>query len=268
MLRDVVTINESLCDGCGLCVPACAEGALQIIDGKARLVADNLCDGLGACLGHCPKGAIKVEKREAGVFDEAAVRSRVQGMAGDVVVPNVSHSGRLALSLAGLGRERRDVEVASVCAGLRSLGVSQDGDLSGGEDCCAEGGVASELAHWPVQLQLLPSSAPVLRGAKLLIAADCAPIALAEFHSRLLRDHAIAIACPKLGDRDSYIEKLARIFAENSLERVRVARMEVPCCAGLTRLVLEAHERVQSTISVSEVVVSTRGEVISDARIA
>ena len=200
------------CDGCGLCIPTCQEGALQLVDGKAKLISDNLCDGLGACLGHCPEGAIKIEQREAAPFDEEAVRRH----------------------------------------------------LAGSETTESP---ASELTHWPVQLKLLPATAPVLRGASLLVAADCVPVAYAGFHSELLRDNAVVIGCPKLDDLSGYVEKLAEIIRRNDLARLTVAHMEVPCCTGILRAVLEARRLAGSDLPVDDLTISIHGKLVERRQI-
>lgn len=205
MIRTVVSIDEDLCNGCGECVPACEEGAIQVVQGKARLLSDGLCDGLGACLGHCPQGAIEVESREAAPFDEEAVR-----------------------------RHLADLEA----------GASR----------------TSVLTHWPVQLRLLPATAPVLRGARLLVAADCVPVAYAGFHAELLRDKAVVIGCPKLDDLEGYVEKLAEVIRLNDLASLAVAHMEVPCCTGILRAVLEARRLAGSDLPVDDLTISIHGQ--------
>lgn len=212
MIRTVVSIDERLCNGCGECVPACEEGAIQIVDGKARLLSDRLCDGLGACLGHCPQGAIQIERREAAPFDEAAVRRNL----------------------------------TEVDATARQI---------------------SQLTHWPVQLRLLPATAPALRGAHLLVAADCVPVAYAGFHSELLRGRVVAIGCPKLDDLRGYVEKLAEVIRRNHLAGLSVAHMEVPCCTGILRAVLEARRLAASDLPVDDVTIGIHGQLIGRQRI-
>ena len=212
LVRSVVSIHEELCNGCGQCVPACEEGAIDIIRGKARLVADSLCDGLGACLGACPQGAISVEQREAASFDQEASRRRL---------------GRLE----------------------------------------APAGRGSELTHWPVQLRLLPGNAPALRGARLLVSADCVPVAYAGFHAVLLRDHAVVIACPKLDARRGYVEKLAEMIRHNDLAELTVAHIEVPCCTGILRMVLEARRLAASDLPVYQASISIDGQLIERRRV-
>ncbi len=243
MIRDIVLIDEELCDGCGQCVPACHEGALQIVNGKARLVAERLCDGLGACLGHCPRGAIRVEKRTVDEFDPAAVAARQQAMK-----PAVGPGGAAGASGGGCPGSR--------LSEFRTLARERDADRTATP-------AASELTHWPVQLRLLPPGAPLLRGARLLICADCVPVAYGGFHSDLLRDRAVVIACPKLDDTRGYVEKLAQMMSLNDLAEVVVAHMEVPCCTGILTAALEARKLAGCRVPVIDVVIGTRGEVLS-----
>jgi NAD-dependent dihydropyrimidine dehydrogenase PreA subunit len=243
MVREIVIIDEDLCDGCGQCVPACHEGALQIVDGKARLVADRLCDGLGACLGHCPRGAIRIEKRAADGFDPAAVAAR-QRPSRPAACPSGGTSGH--------GGGCPGSRLAQFAPGPRSRPANAAGAPS-----------ESELTHWPVQLRLLPPGAPVLQGARLLVCADCVPVAYAGFHADLLRDRAVVIACPKLDDTRGYVEKLAQMMALNELAEVVVAHMEVPCCTGIRTAVLEARRLADSDVPVVDVVIGTRGELLS-----
>ncbi|UCE60240.1 MAG: 4Fe-4S binding protein [Phycisphaerales bacterium] len=247
MIREIVSIDEELCNGCGDCVPSCAEGAIQIIDGKAKLVSDTLCDGLGACLGHCPQGAIKIERREASAFDEAAVQRH---LAGQKTPAGNAHAG------CPSGRFTRLDHVPS---------PGEDNAKSGGNTSGTE--QDSELTHWPVQLRLLPPTAPVLRGARVLIAADCVPVAYAGFHSQLLRDHAAVIACPKLDDPTGYVEKLTEMIRHNDLAEITVARMEVPCCAGILQMVLQACQIAESEVQVYDVLISTHGKVLEQREI-
>ncbi|HUU82085.1 MAG TPA: 4Fe-4S binding protein [Phycisphaerae bacterium] len=245
MIRDIVSIDEELCDGCGQCVPACAEGAVRIVNGKARLVSDVLCDGLGACLGHCPRGAIKIVRRDAAAFDEAAVHGNLAS--GEPArVPSGCPSSRFA-QFAGPVRGR-------------------DTGAGNGRHA-AESDAPSELTHWPVQLRLLPPTAPILQGARLLVAADCVPVAYAAFHSELLRDHAVVIACPKLDDTRGYVEKLADMIRHNDPVELTVAHMQVPCCTGILQAVLEARRLAGSELPVDEVVIGVQGQVVGRRRI-
>jgi ferredoxin len=250
MIREMVFIDEEKCDGCGQCVPACQEGAIQIINGKARLVADNLCDGLGACLGHCPRDAIRIERRDADAYDEAAVArhlgARTQSEPDPVTPPAPPpapmHGGCPSAKFIQLG------EPAPSPAGSAST----------------QPAAPTALRQWPVQLRLLPPQAPMLRGADLLLSADCVPYAMPDFHARLLDGRAVAVACPKLDDPTGYVEKLADMIRLNDFRRITVARMEVPCCAGILMMVLEACKRSGVSVPVHDVVVSTRGEVLAE----
>ncbi len=235
MLREIVSINEELCDGCGQCVPACHEGALRIVDGKARLVSDRLCDGLGACLGHCPRGAIRIERRDVADFDAAAVAAKLV-----IQQPEGCPGSRFA-------QFQRNVPHAPAPADTSPQ--------------------PSELTHWPVQLHLLSRAAPVLRGARLLVAADCVPIAYGNFHADFLRGRAIVIACPKLDDTSGYVEKLTAIIAHCELQELTVIHMEVPCCTAILHAVLQARTAAGSAIPIDEVIISTRGQVLARRRI-
>ncbi len=266
MLREIVTIDEDLCDGCGLCVPACQEGALQIVDGKARLAAERLCDGLGACLGHCPRGAIRIERRPAEAFDEQAVAAHRRADGAEPATTNPSAGLSAGPAIASSEVLKRN----DGCPGSRFAQFDREVGVSGAAPAAGRGsrpGQPSALTHWPVQLRLLPPAAPVLRGARLLVAADCVAVAYGDFHSRLLPDHAVVIACPKLDDTRGYVEKLETMIRENNLPEITVARMEVPCCAGILHTVFEARRRAASDVPVNEVVISTRGQVIARRRI-
>ncbi|MGC9453694.1 MAG: ATP-binding protein [Phycisphaerae bacterium] len=225
-MRSIVHIDEDKCDGCGLCVPACAEGAIRIIDGKAKLVAENLCDGLGACLGNCPKGAITIEERPADEFDPDAVEARLK---------NKNLEAETEESPGG------DEPLACGCPGTAMR------KLSGGDEPKARpsssGGTSSgrsRLGHWPVQLALVPQRGEMWDGADVLLCADCVAYALPDFHDRLLAGRSLAVTCPKLDDAAAYVEKLTRIFSGNDIRSVTVARMEVPCCGGLTEMARRA----------------------------
>ncbi len=240
MIREVVKIDEEKCDGCGLCIPSCHEGALRLVNGKAKLVSEAVCDGLGACLGHCPRGAITIERREADPFDEAAV----------VVAQQAVRSGDSDGHAcdAGLGG----------CPGSRMMRFARAADTARAPAMPTP----SDLTHWPVQIALLPPQAPVLRNARLLIAADCVPVAYADFHADLLRGRTVMIGCPKFDDLAAYVERLTAIMVQNELREVLVARMEVPCCTGLLRAAIEARRRAGVDVPLSEVVIGTSGNVV------
>jgi NAD-dependent dihydropyrimidine dehydrogenase PreA subunit len=258
MIREIVTIDEELCDGCGLCIPACQEGALRLVNGKARLVADRVCDGLGACLGHCPRGAIKIERREAEAFDEAAVAA----LAGEGASPDspTEHTGAPAVAPHG------DPPLECGCPGTRLIAFDRpdQSDAAAAADTPASSATRpSELTHWPVQLRLLPLHAPMLREARLLVAADCVPVACPDFHDKLLRGRTVVIGCPKFDDLPGYVEKLTEMIRVNRLREIVVARMEVPCCTGIAYAVTEARRRAGVDVPVTEVIIGTRGEILA-----
>ena len=214
--RKIVKIDEDLCDGCGLCVPSCAEGALQIIDGKAKLVSEVYCDGLGACLGDCPQGAISIEEREAEGFDEQAVEKY--------------------LSEQEAKKEQPDLPCGCPGSALRTIECAEE------PDDVRRAPAKSELSHWPVQLMLVPAGAPFLKGADILIAADCVPFKGPDFHSRYLKGKALLVGCPKLDNLDFYRQKFKDIFAAAQPNSITVLRMEVPCCGGIVHAVVEARD--------------------------
>ncbi len=235
MLRKILHIDEALCDGCGKCVPACAEGAIVLAGGKARL-ADVLCDGLGACLGECPRGALSVVEREAEPFELAPAPPRSGAAPAGAELP--ACPGARPRAVAG-----------------RGLAVLPDTPAPG-----SRGPGAGALAHWPVQLRLVPAEAEFLRGADLLVAADCVPFACPSFHAELLAGRAVVVGCPKLDDLPGYLEKLTRILGrEDGPTRVTVARMEVPCCAGLSAAAHRAARASGRAIPVQEVVAGVDG---------
>lgn len=267
MIREIVSIDEDLCDGCGNCVPSCAEGAIQIIQGKARIVSDTLCDGLGACLGRCPLGAIKIERREAAAFDEDAVRHHAAGLGQTPDAVRQPLEPRVAppafstpTSPGPNGCPSAPLVQFQRPAPLREVRPGLEGDSTPSE-------TPSQLTHWPVQLRLLPAAAPFLRGARLLVTADCVPVACADFQRELLKDHAVVVACPKLDDTRGYIEKLTEMIRQNDLAEITVARMEVPCCAGILQAVLAARGAAGGDTPVTDVVVAVDGRIIARRRV-
>jgi len=242
MNRKIIRIDETRCNGCGRCVQACAEGAIALMDGKARLVSDSYCDGLGACIGDCPAGAITIEEREAADFDPEAVERRLASRGG---TPFTRHGhGPTPADFACPGSAARSISVQP--APPRPPGPA-------GET------IASRLGNWPVQLHLVPLSAPYLREARLLISADCVPFALPGFHSQLLEGRVLLVGCPKLDDTDAYLDKLAAIFETHAIRSVDVAYMEVPCCHGLVQVVREAVAASGRDIPLSLIQVSIQG---------
>lgn len=246
VLRKIVKIDEDKCNGCGICVPACAEGAIQIIDGKARLVAENLCDGLGACLGPCPMNAITIEEREAEEFDEAAVEKHKKRIGWGHRQHEVHEAAKPVAPLAG------------GCPGSRLMSFRNEEETSG----TFQGELPSALRQWPVQLNLLPVTAPFFAGADLLLAADCVPLAFADFHRKFLKGKTVAMGCPKLDNVEHYLEKLTAIINHNNLKSITVTHMEVPCCYGMVRLVQEALKRTGKQIPVQRVKIGVRGEIL------
>jgi len=255
-MRKIVEIDEDLCNGCGQCLPNCAEGAIQIIDGKAKLRADKLCDGLGACLGHCPTGAMRVIEREAEDFDEAAAHAQVEA------------DRRAALAAQGLGKTPAHPHVQAQThshgAGAMPCGCAGSNimSLKAARKPVAKAAPGepqeSNLGHWPVKLKLVPAEAPFLRGAEVILAADCAPVAMPDFHQRLA-GKVVMIACPKFDDPEPYMEKLIRMFTVSGLKKVTVLRMEVPCCTGLVHMVRQAKAMAGSDVPVEDLVVRRTG---------
>jgi NAD-dependent dihydropyrimidine dehydrogenase PreA subunit len=230
LVRKIVKIDEEKCNGCGVCVPACVEGALKIIDGKARLISEQYCDGLGACLGKCPQDAIVIEEREAEEFNEEAVEH--------------------------LAKANKPVKEVLPC-GCPSTTVSQFRQTSSAEVPAAD--LPSMLAHWPIQLALVPPGAPFLQGADLLIAADCAPFAYANFHRDFLKNHAVVIACPKLDDFETHVSKLTEILRRADVKSLTIAHMEVPCCFGLVHMAKQAIEASGKDLPLKEITIGVRG---------
>ncbi|HGE72960.1 TPA: 4Fe-4S ferredoxin [Candidatus Poribacteria bacterium] len=249
MRRKIVSIDEEKCNGCGQCVIACAEGAIEIIDGKAKLVSDIYCDGLGACLGECPVGAITIIEREAQEFDEKATEEHLKKIKGQKQPQQQTqkHSEHQGHSCPG-----------SLMRELRRSESSKEVPVEA---------TPSELLNWPVQLKLVSPHAPYFKGADLLLVADCVPFALADFHSRFLRGKPVIIGCPKLDDADFYINKLAQIIKNSSLNSLTVVHMEVPCCSGLTYIANEAIDASGADIQVDDVTISISGEVLEDSRV-
>lgn len=249
-VRQIIEIDQELCDGCGDCVSACAEGAIQLIDGKATLVRDSYCDGLGACLGDCHAGAINIIEREADGFDEEAVAVHLEEI-------GRAHSPTTALPSLDLVNPTMAAS-AGGCPGSRTRVFEPQPEAGELGDADAP----SQLRHWPVQLHLVPPTAPFLAGAKLLMAADCVPFAAAGFHQRFLAGHALAIACPKLdSNQDVYLNKLVTMIDETGIESIHVMVMEVPCCGGLVRLVQQALKLAERKVPVRCTVIATDGGV-------
>lgn len=244
MKRKIIEINEELCNGCGQCITGCAEAALTLVDGKARLVSDVYCDGLGACLGECPTGALTLVEREAPAFDEQAVHERVKSL------------------------EKGTLEQKSPTPG----GGCPSGRFQMFTPCeqanLPRSSAGSALSHWPVQIRLVPPHAPFLKGADLLVAADCTTVACPGFHSELLQGRVVLMGCPKFDDQEAMLTKFVDILARGEINSITVASMEVPCCSGLPGLVAKAREMAKSKIPVEQVVISVRGEILERSALA
>ncbi|MDO8717216.1 MAG: 4Fe-4S binding protein [Dehalococcoidales bacterium] len=242
--RKIVKIDEAKCDGCGLCVPSCAEGAIQIIDGKARLVSEIYCDGLGACLGECPMGAITIEERVAAAFDEKATEEHLAEKECEPSVPCGCPSERVTQFEPAVPNPQSPV------ASPHSPIPSPQSPIP-----------RSTLAHWPVQLTLVPPHAPFLQGADLLLAADCAPFAYANFHQDFLKDHSLLIACPKLDNMEAHVKKLTDILQQSSVKSLTVLHMEVPCCFGLVFMAKQALQASGKDIPFRDVKIGIKGDI-------
>lgn len=269
MKRNIITIDHQKCTGCGVCIPGCPEGAIQMIDGKARLISDLFCDGLGACLGHCPEGAITIEEREAAPYDEVKVMQNCIPQGQNVINAHLSH-------LAGHGQtdylqqaiqvlQDQNIPIPDYHHPHHTCPGSQPQQFKP-ENPAADSVSASnpsQLAHWPVQLQLLNPEAPYFSKADVLISADCVPYAFGDFHRTFLHGKIVITFCPKLDTTlDQYQQKLTAIFQKNSIQSITVLNMEVPCCFGTLKIVREALERSGKTIPVHTCTISLKGEIL------
>ena len=237
--RSIVRIDEEKCTGCGLCIPVCAEGALEIVDGKAKLISDRYCDGLGACIGECPQGAIIIAKREAEEFNEEAAKEHIKQKKSAPTAHQAHPKNHLCPSTQIINFERNlaEKETANIPKKRESM-----------------------LSQWPVQLTLIPTNAPFFENADLLITADCVPFAYANFHNDFLKGRTLIIGCPKLDDAKFYKEKLTEIFKLSNIRKITVVNMEVPCCFGLYRLVKEALDSSGKTVPLNQTIISVKGE--------
>ncbi|NLV44799.1 MAG: 4Fe-4S binding protein [Candidatus Hydrogenedentes bacterium] len=255
-IRNIIRIDEEKCTGCGQCIVDCAEGALAIIDGKAKLIKENFCDGLGACIGNCPTGALTLEEREAPEFE---------------LPPEMAHAAAAATTGAthapapvrpcpsSLPGHSAHTAPSGGCPGSRARQFQRQEP----EQAAPTADAPSALGHWPVQLHLVNFGAPHFQGADILIAADCSAFACGSFHPRLLKGKAVAIACPKLDDPSGYMEKLVAMFQQARPKSVTVVRMEVPCCRGITQWVVSARSQAGSGVAVEEVILGVEGAVIA-----
>lgn len=296
MVREVVKIDEQLCNGCGLCIPGCHEGALQVIDGKARLISDLMCDGLGACLGHCPQSAISIEKREAESYNETKVMEIMIDKGKNTVIAHLKHlkdhneidylregvkylksiESNLPFNLQEVinevhGYKTNEHQAEGVqhshsggCPGSRSMQIERGMPEIVGPMTLQTANQDSELTHWPVQLHLINPQAPHYRNADILIAADCTAFAMGNFHS-FLKGKSLAIACPKLdSDMDVYLNKITAMIDHAGINTITVMVMQVPCCSGLLRIVQQAASAAQRKVPIKMIVVSIEGKVLQE----
>ena len=279
MKRDIIVIDEEKCTGCGVCITSCKEGALQIIDGKARLISDLYCDGLGACVGHCPFDAMKIEQREAEAYDERKVMLENIIPAGENTIKAhlqhlMDHNGMKWYEEAVVVLEEMRIEnpikkekievkhQGSGCPGSKAMAFEKEES----KESIGVGDTRSQLRQWPVQLHLLSPHAPYFENADLLLAADCVAFAMGNFHSGYLKNKTLAIACPKLdSSQESYIEKLVAMIDESKINTITCMIMEVPCCSSLLRLAKEAVNRANRNVPIKAITVGLQGEIIQES---
>jgi len=277
MLRKIIQIDESLCDGCENCVPSCAEGALQIIDGKARLISDLFCDGLGACIGHCPTGAMTIVEREAEPYDEKKVMEYIVKGGPNVIKAHLEHLREheeyeyLALAKEYLAENKIEIpehvpeqkaQHGGGCPGSRTMSF-EDKEVSS-----EDGQRQSHLKQWPIQLHLISPEAAYYQNSDLLLAADCCGFAYPDFHKDYLQGKSIAIACPKLDtNQEIYQEKLAQMISMSNLNSITVMIMQVPCCGGLFQMVKQAVDNSGKSVPLKVVVVGIQGEILQEVEV-
>jgi NAD-dependent dihydropyrimidine dehydrogenase PreA subunit len=242
IIRKIIEIDPELCDGCGLCVPSCAEGAIQVIDGKARLTAEKYCDGLGACLRECPNDALKIIEREAEDFDEDAVEEH--------------------LKKVGMHNEPAVTVLPCGCPSTQLQSFPGSDTYQQANQPHSQADQVSTLGHWPVQIKLVPPTAPFLKGADLLVVSDCAPLAYPTFHRDLLPGKVIMMGCPKFDDVQEYIQKFTEIFKTAGIKSLTTVVMEVPCCSGMPFIIKKALQASGKKIPMEEKIISIRGELM------
>ncbi|HVN95082.1 MAG TPA: 4Fe-4S binding protein [Syntrophorhabdaceae bacterium] len=261
-LRDIVSIDREKCNGCGECVKACAEGAIELADGKARLIAENYCDGLAACLGECPQGAISIVKREAQAFDLEAVEGHLANKRRtEPEILNTNSNSQVVLPCGCPSTQVKMFEKPD--AKDPSLEISQ-----GKTGSKARERQQSSLTHWPVQIKLIPPTAPFLKNADLLVASDCTPLAYPDFHADFLKGKVVMMGCPKFDDTEEYIEKFVDIFGIAHIKSITIIIMEVPCCSKMPLIVQKAMELAGKKIPTKVVVISPRGMVLQQGPLA
>jgi len=273
--RKIIKIDEKKCDGCGACIPNCPEGALQLIDGKARIVSDLYCDGLGACIGECPKGAISIEQREAQPYSEEKVMKNIVKAGKNTLIAHLNHlkahgeedllrQAKQYLKKNGIeipqefSRIDKSEEETMVCPGARIVDGRPQEKIASLEQ-------TSQLDQWPVQLHLLPANAPFFKSADVVLAADCVAYAVGNFHAKFLSKKKLAIACPKLDSNlESYIEKIRAMIDEAKINTLTVVMMEVPCCRGLLLIAQKALEKASRKIPIKTIIVDIKGNILKD----
>jgi len=276
--RKVVKIDEEKCTGCGLCIPNCPEGAIQIIDGKARLVSDIFCDGLGACLGHCPEGAITTEEREAEPYSEKKTMDNIVKAGKNTIIAHLKHlkdhgeTGYLKEALefleekgieVDLDEEQRKELSQQVCSCPGAL--MKDFSNEKKESIKETGSRSSQLKQWPIQLHLVPPFAPYFQVKDVLLVADCVGYSIGDFHKDYLKGHSISIACPKLDTNQGiYLDKLTKLIDGAKINTLTVMTMEVPCCSGLLGLAKKAVEKASRKIPVKSIVVGIKGNILKE----
>ncbi|MEK6859758.1 MAG: 4Fe-4S binding protein [Nanoarchaeota archaeon] len=268
--RNIIKIDEKKCNGCSLCIPNCPEGAIQIIDGKARLISDLFCDGLGACIGHCPEGAITIEEREAESYDEKKVIENIAKQGKNVIIAHLNHLKehgeekylKQAMNYLKEKNIKTDFNEKSgnefhVCPGSRMMDLRNKQKETSSDPKARQ---ESELMQWPIQFHLVPVNAPYFENSDLLIAADCVPFAYANFHSDFLKNKALVIGCPKLDDIEFYEKKLTEILKSNNIKSITILNMEVPCCFGLQKITENAIRNSGKTIPLRQTIITISGE--------
>jgi len=298
MERDIIRIDEELCNGCGLCIPNCQEGAIQLIDGKARLVSELMCDGLGACIGHCPEGAIEIERREAEAYNEEAVLAEMAPKGKNLVRAHLKHLSEhkqdayLRQGIAWLKKNREKLPFdpdetfphSDQIAEKPAFTISAMAADKGQGACGCPGSasreihrpapaeqvvntqLSSELRQWPVQFHLINPAASYFREADVVLAADCAAFSFGDFHRKFIRNHSLIIACPKLDSgKEAYLQKLVQLIDGARINTLHVVMMEVPCCGGLLHLAKQALEYTDRKVPVKCTIISTDGNILSDS---
>jgi len=267
ILRKIIKIDEDLCTGCGQCVIGCSEGALEIIEGKAKVVNEVFCDGLGACIGDCPEGALEIIERKALEFDEEEVEKHLESLSHkeEVKLNQVKQIVAEHSHQCGCASTQEDSEITlenHVCS-CASAETMVFNELE--EQPVITGKVSSALRQWPVQMHLINPTAPYFQGADVILTADCVAYALGEYHNKYLKGHSIAIACPKLDQgREIYIEKIRSWFDDAKINTLTVMRMQIPCCGGLLGLAQEAAKRANRKVPIKYIIVSVEGEIFKE----